>query len=165
MLTLRSLTNKEQKLLEKKIRQKTLPARIYQRYQIIWLRTKKTKPKDICNFLQIHPHTMRLWIQRFNAQGFRSFEQRAEVGGRPRQIAPETRTKIIQAALSRPKDLGYPFTQWSLMKLKEHLESKQIVTTISPEGIRKILKANRLSYQRTKTWKQSPDPDFEQKKT
>lgn len=165
MLNLRTLTEAEQKFLEKKIREKTLSARIYQRYQIIWLRTQKTKPMDICNFLQVHPHTIRLWIQRFNEEGFLRFEKRSEVGGRPPRIESDTRTRIIQVALSRPRDLGQPFTQWSLMKLKEYLENEGIVESISPEGIRKILKAKKLSYQRTKTWQESPDPDFEEKKT
>jgi len=61
--------------------------------------------------------------------------------------------------------LGQPFSRWSLEKIKEYLLNKKIVKTISIETIRTILKENKISYQRTKTWKESNDPDFERKKT
>lgn len=165
MLALRRFTEDERRLIEKKVSQKTLPTRVYQRYQIIWLRSQGIPPGDICRFYQVHPHTVRSWVRRFNEEGFARFEERSEVGGRPPQIDSDTRTKIIQTALSRPKDLGQPFTQWSLMKLKEYLETQGIISSISPEGIRKILRAKGISYQSTKTWMESPDPDFEVKKT
>lgn len=165
MLNLRSFTENEQKLIETKILEKTLPTRIYQRYQIIWLRSQGIKPGDICRFYQLNPHTVRSWVRRFNEEGFAHFEERSEVGGRPPQIDSDIRTKIIQIALSRPKDLGQPFTQWSLMKLKEYLQAQGIISSISAEGVRKILRAKGISYQRTKTWMKSPDPNFEEKKT
>ena len=67
--------------------------------------------------------------------------------------------------MSRPKDLGLPFTQWSLSKLQESVVKMGIVESISHEWVRKILKARGITYQRSKTWKESKDPEFEFKKT
>ena len=63
--------------------------------------------------------------------------------------------------------MGYPFNSWSLSKLKEAIEERKIVNgkTISDESIRQILEEYGISYQRTKTWKESNDPQFEIKKS
>ena len=164
MLKVREFTQEEQKLLESKIRDKKLPARIYQRYQVIWQRSEGIAPGEISLREHLHPHTIRFWIRRFNQEGFEHFEKRENVGGRPPRIDKEIKLKIVQIALSRPKDLGLPFTGWSLTKLREYLLEKEIVPSISTEGIRKILLQNGISYQRTKTWMNSPDPEFELKK-
>lgn len=54
---------------------------------------------------------------------------------------------------------------WSLAKLREHLIETGVVESISPETVRKILAERGISFQRTKTWKESTDPGFELKKT
>lgn len=51
------------------------------------------------------------------------------------------------------------------MKLKEYLIRTGVVSSISHESIRKILKKEGISFQRTKTWMESNDPEFEVKKT
>jgi transposase len=66
--------------------------------------------------------------------------------------------------MSRPQDLGLPFTQWSLTKLRAYLIQEKVVDTISIERLRQILEEEGFSYQRSKTWKESTDPDFEAKK-
>ena len=63
-----------------------------------------------------------------------------------------------------PWDLGWPFSTWSLSKLAEVLRSNGIAD-ISRETLRKILKAGGVSWQATKTWKASGDPDFVAKMT
>ena len=153
MIEVRKFRKGEKAFLKFKLKEKTLPARIYKRYQTIWQRAEDIKPGEIAQRNRLHSHTLRLWIKRFNQEGFIHFEEREKAGGRPNRIRDRTKTKIIQIALSRPKDLGEPYTQWSLMKLKKYIERIGLVDSISPEGIRKILRASGLSYQRTKTWK------------
>lgn len=75
------------------------------------------------------------------------------------------RERIVEVALAKPKELGKPFTHWSLAKLREHLIETSAVEAISAETVRKVLAERGISFQRTKTWKQSTDPDFELKKT
>jgi hypothetical protein len=56
--------------------------------------------------------------------------------------------------------LGLPFSAWSLAKLAEYLAATGVVAAISRETIRQILRAGGVSWQATKTWKASADPDF-----
>ncbi|WP_342801248.1 IS630 family transposase [Nocardia sp. No.11] len=58
-----------------------------------------------------------------------------------------------------PRDLGWPFSVWSLSKLVEVLRGNGIAD-VSRETLRVILKAGGVSWQSTKTWKSSNDPEF-----
>lgn len=102
-------------------------------------------------------------IHKFNREGMEAIFPRY-AGGRPPTFTEEQKAGIVEVALSRPQDLGLPFTQWSLSKLQEHVVKQGIVESISHEWIRKILRGAGITYQRTKTWKQSNDPEYESKK-
>ena len=71
---------------------------------------------------------------------------------------------MVNMALTPPSSLGYPFTTWSLRKLRDAIVEKGIVADISVSNLQKILKDEELTYQAVKTWKESDDPDFEKKK-
>jgi hypothetical protein len=62
---------------------------------------------------------------------------------------------------ARPDALGVPYTRWSLSKLSRFLRSRGV--EISPAHLGRILAINGISLQRTRSWKQSPDPDYEAK--
>jgi len=42
--------------------------------------------------------------------------------GRPRIYVKDVDTELIRVAAAPPKDLGLPFTTWSLPKLQEYLD-------------------------------------------
>jgi hypothetical protein len=63
-----------------------------------------------------------------------------------------------------PTDLGQPFATWSLAKLCDYLVAEGVVTDISHEGLRQLLREEGVSFQAVRTWKRSNDPDFEAKK-
>jgi transposase len=102
-------------------------------------------------------------LKEFNERGFAALRP-GRSPGRPRRIDGQTRDRIVELALSRPHDLGLPFTHWSLPKLRDHLIESGVVESISHEGVRQVLAERGISFQRTKTWKQSTDPEFERKK-
>jgi transposase len=54
-----------------------------------------------------------------------------------------------------------PLTRWSLAKLAEYLCGQGI--SVSPAHLARILARAGLSFQRTRSWKASPDPDYERK--
>jgi hypothetical protein len=80
--------------------------------------------------------------------------------GRPKTIGERARREIGLLARCRPRDLGLPFSAWSLSKLADYVVAAGVVTTVSRESIRQILRAARISWQAAKTWKASPDLDF-----
>jgi transposase len=100
-------------------------------------------------------------IHEFNERGFDSLRPDYR-GGRPRRITPAQRQRIVSVAGARPDHQGVPLTRWSLPRLSAHLAEQQIVLISSAHLGRLLAEAN-LSFQRTRTWKASPDPDYEAK--
>ncbi|WP_435593830.1 hypothetical protein [Nocardia sp. bgisy118] len=69
---------------------------------------------------------------------------------------------MCQIARCCPRDLGWPFSTWSLSKLAEVLRTNGIAE-LSRETVRQILEAGGVSWRATKTWKASNDSDFQAK--
>jgi len=106
---------------------------------------------------------VREMIHRFNERGMASLDPQW-AGGRPRQITTDDEVFIVETATQRPEALGQPFTRWSLRKLVGYLaEGGERVVKIGRERLRQILAANDVTFQRTKTWKESNDPDRDAK--
>jgi transposase len=102
--------------------------------------------------------TVRELIKTFNDRGFAALDPKARRGSTPR-IGPAVREEIARVAKCDPSRLKCPFTVWSLTKLRDYLaEHKHI--EVSRETIRLILKDAGISWQNTKTWKHSTDPEF-----
>lgn len=102
-------------------------------------------------------------IHAFNERGFAALDPR-KGGGRPRRIDADQRAAIVKVALARPAELGEPFTDWSLTKLRTHLLRRRVVPAISASQLWRILREHGIRFLHHKTWKASPDPDFEAKK-
>ena len=118
---------------------------------------------SIARLVQTSPDRVREMIHRFNDVGMRSLDPRW-AGGRPRQITTSDREFIVETAKTRPEKLGRPFTHWSIRKLADYLGTKKgREVRIGRERLRQILIAEGITFQRTKTWKESPDPLKEQK--
>jgi len=161
---LRVLKRAEKQLLAKKLRDKSMPVRIYTRYRIIAEAMWGYEPLEIadrvgCDFTIVYE-----WIHRFNKSGFDTFELPSNPKGREPIVKSEQVKELIKIALSRPEELGLPFTQWSVAKLSAYCRRKGILPEITDEWVRRLLRREGLSTQRTKTWKKSPDPEFEVKK-
>ncbi len=117
----------------------------------------------IARLVQTSPDRVREMIHRFNDLGMRSLDPQW-AGGRPRQITTTDREFIVETAKSRPTKLGCPFTHWSIRKLADYLGSRKgRRVRVGRERLRQILAAEGVTFQRTKTWKESPDPLKEEK--
>ncbi|MFI5045759.1 MAG: transposase [Acidimicrobiia bacterium] len=117
----------------------------------------------IARLVQTSPDRVREMIHRFNDVGMRSLDPQW-AGGRPRQITTSDREFIVATAKVRPTTLGCPFTHWSIRKLADYLATqKGPKVRVGRERLRQILAAEGLTFQRTKTWKESPDPHKEEK--
>jgi len=103
-------------------------------------------------------------IHAFNDYGFESLNPKVSTG-RPRTFEPATRERIVAIALTPPTTLGEPLTHWSLRRLKSYLERRRVVRHIAIETLRCILREKHITFQRTRTWKRSTDPAFEEKAT
>ena len=106
---------------------------------------------------------VREMIHRFNEIGMRSLDPQW-AGGRPRRITTDDEAFIVATATARPEASGQPFTRWSIRKLVAYLtDNDGRVVAISRERLRQLLRANDVTFQRTKTWNESNDPDRDAK--
>jgi transposase len=99
-------------------------------------------------------------IDEFNERGMASLDPEYG-GGRPRRITDDQRKRIVAVAGARPDTQGVALTRWSLPRLADYLTENGIA--ISPAHLGRLLADAGLSFQRTRTWKASPDPDYEAK--
>lgn len=117
---------------------------------------------DIAHLLECSSEYVRSVIHDFNDVGFAALDPKWS-GGRPKTISEAVRHRICLIARCCPRDLGLPFATWSLSKLAEHLVAVGVVVSISRESVRQILRQGGISWQASKTWKASSDPDFQAK--
>lgn len=163
-LAIRSLTKKESDQLRLKLSDRTLSAYVLDRYRIIQALSGGYTPSDISQILGCERLTVYNWVKKFNRNGFSEFEKVSNPNGRPAVLTSKNVRELIKVALSRPSDLDLPYTEWSVAKLGEYCKSKGLIPNVSNEWLRRLLSREGISLQRTKTWKESPDPEFEKKK-
>ncbi len=131
-----------------------------QRAMILLASNTLMSAPEIARMLLTDESYVRKVIHDFNRHGFDSLRPRFR-GGRPRRISIDDEQRIVAVAGARPDMLGAPYTRWSLAKLSRYLRGQGI--EVSPAQLGRILARNGISLQRTRSWKQSPDPDYEHK--
>ena len=113
----------------------------------------------IAKLVQTSPDRVREVIHNFNEMGLTCLDPKW-AGGRPRRISPEDKQFIAQTAKTRPEKLGQPFTHWSIRKLRSYLADNPVrKVMIGRERLRQILEQTGITFQLTKTWKESNDPE------
>ena len=135
----------------------------YRRAMVVLASAGGNTVEVIARLVQTSPDRVREMIHRFNEMGMRSLDPQW-AGGRPRRITTEDETFIVNTAKTRPEKLGRPFTHWSIKKLRVYLAGNGArKVKIGKERLRQILERHEVTFQRTKTWKESNDPLKDQK--
>ncbi len=96
-------------------------------------------------------------IHEFNEEGFDSCA--LSIGAGDPAGSPRERQRAVAVAGARPDTQGVPLTRWSLDRLSAYLAEHGV--QISPIHLWRLLAEAGLSFQRTRSWKASPDPDYE----
>jgi transposase len=131
-----------------------------QRAMILLASATGMSAPQIADLVRSDESHVRKVIHAFNEEGFGSLDPDYR-GGRPKKTTPEQRERIVAVARTRPDHQGVPLTRWSLPKLAAHLAGMGV--SLSEEALRQTLIGAGLSHQRTRSWKWSPDPDFQSK--
>ena len=117
----------------------------------------------IAKLVQTSEDRVREVIHNFNRLGMKALDPQW-AGGRPRLICDDDVVFIVETAKTRPEKLGRPFTHWSIRKLAGYLvDNPTRVVKIGRERLRQILEREGVTFQRTKTWKESNDPERDAK--
>ncbi|MGW5974439.1 helix-turn-helix domain-containing protein [Streptomyces sp. NPDC055186] len=119
----------------------------------------------IARFVQVGEDTVRDVIHRFNEIGLACLGP--SVGGRPsspRLLSGDDEDFVVATATTRPTELGQPFTCWSTRELAACLRKVHgRIIRIGREALRRLLARRGITFQRTKPWKESPDPERDAK--
>ena len=122
--------------------------------------TEMSAPEIARLYMTDESHVRKV-IHEFNERGFPSLDPDYR-GGRPSKTTPAERDAVVALARTRPDHQGVALTRWSIPKLSAHLEAAG-TAVLSETALRALLDEAGLSFQRTRSWKWSPDPDFREK--
>jgi transposase len=116
--------------------------------------------RDIAKGVGCTPQWVRQILHRFNQGGIEAiswYPYYCRHG--PMKFLSDVTEQIAEVALSPPREL-IGMSVWSLAKLHDYLVAQKIIPSISLEGLRQMLRARKIRWRHTKTWKESTDPEF-----
>jgi len=159
----RRLTDQEGQKLQQIVRRGSISSVRYRRAMMLLASAGGNRVPVIAQLVQADEDTVRDVIHRFNEIGLACLDPRW-AGGRPRLLTLDDEDFVIQTATTRPTKLGQPFTRWSIRKLAAYLRRVHgRIIRIGREALRCLLLRRGITFQRTKTWKESPDPERDAK--
>jgi transposase len=123
------------------------------RAQIILARAGGQRTADIAQQVQCDVRTVRRTCQRYGGLGLQGLLAGANRPGRPVQISPLQRAKIVQLACLEPVAEGLHITHWSSSDLARQAVVDGIVPAVSSRSVRRILREVDLQPHRTRFWK------------
>jgi transposase len=162
VVRVRELSIEEGQKLRRIIRHGREPIEV-KRAQVILASAQGASPPKISIIALMSEDYIRSLIHAFNQHGMAMLKPKWGPG-RPPRFTEADRKKLVDLALSRPRDMGLPYAQWSLSRLREQAMKQGIVESISEEWLRVLLHEDEVSHQSIRTWKTSPDPEFAKKK-
>lgn len=164
-LQLHPLTDEERTKVERLARAQSAPVRLVRRARIIQLAAQGQTAPVIARQLGVSEKAVRQWLKRFAVAGLAGLED-APRSGRPPTYQPDVANHVIAKARSLPPKPAEgevpPTCHWTLDRLQAELAKDGI--PIKRSQIRRLLKAERLRWQRPRTWLESDDPDFAEKR-
>jgi len=154
----RRLTDHEGRRLPAIVRRGKHDSIRVRRALIILATASGTPVPAIARLVAAHEDTVRDVIHAFNDRGPAALNPRW-AGGRPRRISTDDQDHIVTTAATRPETLGQPFTHRSIRKLAACLDQNPTRRVkVGRERLRQILRKQEITFQRTRTWKESSDP-------
>jgi len=110
-------------------------------------------------------NTVYLWLHRFNVSGFETFERPTNPNGREPILTNQQVRELVKVALSRPADLGLPFTEWSTAKLTAYCKQRGLLPPITEEWVRRVAPARGGDASATQDLEDLPRSRVRNKKT
>jgi len=164
-LFVRDLTDGERAKLARLARSQAAPVRLARRAEIVLRSAAGVTAPSIARELGLADKTVRAWVERFNAAGLEGLDD-APRPGRPPTYTEQNRGRVVAKARGLPpKPAGGevpPTCHWTLDRLAAELNREGL--PIGRSQVRRILKAERIKWQRPRTWLESDDPAFAQKR-
>jgi transposase len=164
-LHMRALSEDERAKLERLTRAQSAPVRLVSRARIIKRAADGLRVPSIAQDLGVSEKMVRVWLTRFAQDGLAGLDD-APRSGRPRTYSEDRYSQVIALARGlppKPADGPIPPTcHWTLDRLQEVLAQQGV--PMKRSQIRRILKAEHIKWQKPRTWLESGDPEFAEKR-
>lgn len=154
---IRKLTKNEHQEIENLYR-KGPNNRVRKRAQAIRLSTKGYTIPQISEILGCNRQSIHNWFNGFETNGLDGLYDKSRKG-RPAVATAEYRSRLVHAIKTNPRELGYPFTVWTITRIRAHM-AKELKILLSESRVRQIMKEEGLVFKRPKhTLAQKRDKD------
>ena len=162
-LCLRDFTAEEQRVITKLARSQTASARLVERAKILHLGSEGQTVPQIAEAMGLNEKTVRKWFKRFEQEGLTGLED-APRSGAPSRYTAENKARVLQAARTRPSELGLPYASWTFERLAAYVK-EQLGIQMKKTRIFEILQDEGLRWRKQETWLgERLDPAFVQKR-
>lgn len=162
-LRVRELSAQEVETIQRLVHSRTAAVRTVERARIIWLASEGQPVSAIAEAVGMCRPMVRTWIKRFNAKGVKGLADEPR-SGRPATYTAQGVGEVIAASLANPRQLGLPFSSWTLDRLQAYLNEEKGIA--SKRGrIDEVLLAEGLRWRHQEAWfGEWVDPDFAAKR-
>jgi transposase len=123
---------------------------------------QELKVPEVARIVRESESTVLRWLKRFAAEGAEGLLD-APREGRPVDVTPEYRDKLLEVVRRRPRSLDQPFSMWTLQRLADHMAEATGIR-VSDETVRVHLKKAGIVVSRPQHKISSPDPEYLVKK-
>ena len=122
--------------------------RVVRRAQMILQSSQGIKVPAIASAWDTTIQTVLKAIHRFNAEGLVSLVDKPR-SGRPTKATDQYVEVLKEAVQKSPRDFGYPFSSWTLERLREHL-GRLTGTLLNPRYLSQLMARHGIVYRRPK---------------
>ncbi len=154
---IKKLTKNERQEIENLYR-KGPNNRVRKRAQAIRLSTKGYTIPQISEILGCNQQSIHNWFNGFEMDGLDGLYDKPREG-RPIVATAEYRSRLVDAIKTNPRQMGYPFTVWTITRIRAHM-ARELKILLSESRVRQIMKEEGLVFKRPKhTLAQKRDKD------
>ena len=148
-----ALSSEQRTILERLARQRSLPARLVERAQIVLRAAEGMENQHIARLMGMTPEKVARWRKRFLEGGIEALKKDAPRAGRTRTINDRWVKKVLDMTLHQKPAAA---THWSTRTMAAAAD-------ISEASVRRIWHAHGLKPHLVRTFKLSRDPEFADK--
>lgn len=141
----RTLSRREKREIEMLIR-RVGDSRRMRRAQVVRLSSQGKKAWEIAQALGFSVPSVHRAIDAFNGEGIKGLSEKPR-SGRPPKAGQEYVKLLKEAVATPPVELGYPFSSWTVGRLREHLARKCRVV-LHPDYLARLMARHAIVYRR-----------------
>jgi transposase len=163
-----TVTDEERGKVGRLTRARSAPVRLVTRARMVQLAIEGLTAPAIARELGVSEKMVRIWLKRFALEGVAGLDD-ARRSGRPRTYTEAVYSQVVAKARGLPpkpavndEEEVAPTCHWTLDRLQSELAKDGL--PIKRSQIRRILHAEHIKWQKPRTWLDSDDPEFAEKR-